>query len=104
VSNILEREYTELRSQRVALRKRREALIQAATFAPQNRYGPDGFDNAIWWTEAALRGTEKRWTELCILLRKPLPGPPVKLDVPVRRHGTATRSPGPYVTKVITPR
>jgi hypothetical protein len=102
VSNLIEREYVDLQSHRVALRRRRDQLARARSFAPQNRYGPDGYDNAIAMTEAALRGTERRWAELCIMLRKPLPGPPVKLDAPVRRRSTTTRSAGPvYLTRTM---
>ena len=66
MSNLIEREYDELRSRRVALRQRRDRLVQAAAFGPQNRYGPEGYDNQIVMTEAQLRGTERRWTELCL--------------------------------------
>jgi hypothetical protein len=104
MSALLEREYNELRSRRVNLRRQRERLVQAAAWEPQKRYGPDGYNNAITWTEAELRGTQKRWEELHLLLGKRIPGPPVKLDAPVRRYGSATRSPGGYVTKVIVPR
>jgi hypothetical protein len=52
-----------------------------------------------------LRGTEKEWRELEAMLGRPgPPRPPIKLDAPVRRHGTVTRSSGAYVTKVIVPR
>jgi hypothetical protein len=103
--NLIEREYDDLRSHRVALRRRRDQLAHARSCSPQNRYGPDGYDNAIAMTEAALRGTERRWTELCILLRKPLPGPPVKLGTPVRRSGTTIRAAGPgYLTRAMSSR
>jgi hypothetical protein len=88
LSNLIEREYVDLRSHRVALRRQRDHLLQNRILSPQRRYGVEGYDNALALTEAALRGTERRWTELCILLRKPLPGPPVKLNVPTRSRST----------------
>jgi hypothetical protein len=100
MSSLIEREYVSLRAYRVALRRKRDQLAQNRILSPQRRYGVDGYDNAIAMTEAALRGTEKRWAELCILLRKPLPGPPIKLDVPVRSRSTTARSGGPvYLTR-----
>jgi hypothetical protein len=104
MSNLVEQEYLALRKQRVALRKQLERLAQAAMFEPQKRYGPDGYNNFIAGTEIALRSTEKRWQELCLLLGQPLPRPPVKLDAPVRRQGATTRSPGSYVNRMITSR
>jgi hypothetical protein len=98
--NLIEREYADLRAYRVGLRRRRDQLTQDRILSPQRRFGLDGYDHAIAMTEAALRGTERRWAELCLLLRKPLPGPPVKLDVPARSRGTTTRSAGPvYLTR-----
>jgi hypothetical protein len=102
--NILQREFEDLRSQRVRLRKAIEHYTTRANLEPQSRYGVDGHLNSIVGLQAQLRGTEKRWAELHALLGKRLPGPPVRLDAPVRRYGSATRSPGAYVTKVITPR
>jgi hypothetical protein len=104
MSNLIEREYVDLQSHRVALRRRRDHLAHARSCSPQNRYGPDGYDNAIAMTEAALRGTERRWVELCILLRKPLPGPPVKIDVPVRPRSTTIRASMPYRTRAMSSR
>jgi hypothetical protein len=98
---LLEREYDDLRAHRVALRQRRDRLIFARSCSPQNRYGPDGYDQAIVMTEADLRGTERRWTELSLLLRKPLPGPPVKLNVPTRSSAPRLRQPGPYLTRML---
>jgi hypothetical protein len=100
--SLIEREYDDLRSHRVALRRQRDYLIHARSCAPQRRYGVDGYDNALAMTEAALRGTERRWAELCTLLRKPLPGPPVQLNVPTRPRSTTTRSAGPvYLTRMM---
>jgi hypothetical protein len=104
MSILIEREYVDLRSHRVALRRQRDHLLHARSCSPQRRYGIDGYDQAIAMTEAALRGTERRWAELCILLRKPLPGPPVKLNVPARPRSAATRAPGPYLTRAMSSR
>ena len=57
-----------------------------------------------------LRGTERRWQELRLLLGKPLPGPPVKLDADVEDAAGAAaqqprRSAGPgYLTGLMSPR
>jgi hypothetical protein len=103
--SIIAREYEDLRAQRVALRRKREHLVEAAGYAPQNRYGVDGYDNAIATIEVMLRGTEKRWQELHLLLGKRIPGPPVKLNAPVQRaRGTAIRYAGPYLTRDMAPR
>jgi hypothetical protein len=64
--NLIEREYADLRSYRVALRRRRDHLIQDRVLSPQKRFGPGGLDNAVALVEATLRGTERRWTELSI--------------------------------------
>jgi hypothetical protein len=107
MSNLLERELDDLRSHRVALRRRRDRLIFERSCSPQRRYGLDGYDNAIVGVEAALRGTERRWQELCLLLRKPLPGPPVKITTPIRITAPARpqtvqlRQPGPYLTRML---
>lgn len=108
--NIIQREYETLRSQRVRLRKAIEHYRQRAAFERQNLYGPDGHLNAIAGLEAQLRGTQRRWEELHLLLGKRLLGPPVKLDVPARSQpvqlrSTATRSVGPgYLTRALFPR
>jgi hypothetical protein len=103
--NLIEREYVALQSHRVALRRRRDRLMYERSCAPHLRYGIDGYDQSIAMVEGALRGTERRWTELCLLLRKPLPGrPPVKLDVPAVKYGSTARSraPGPYLNRMIS--
>jgi hypothetical protein len=101
VINPIEREYDDLRSHRVALRRQRDYLINARHCAPQRRYGVDGYDNTLAMVEATLRGTERRWAELCTLLRKPLPGPPVKIGTPARPRSTTVRAPGPYLTRMM---
>jgi hypothetical protein len=103
MSNILEREYDALRTYRVGLRQQRDQLLKRNCYAPMDAYGADGTNNRIAAVEATLRGTEKRWAELSLLLRKPYPVVPVKLD-PAQR-GAATRSAGPgYLTRAMTPR
>jgi hypothetical protein len=115
MNNLIEREYDDLRSHRVALRRKRDYLIHARSCSPQRRYGIDGYDQAIAMTEATLRGTERRWAELCLLLRKPLPGPPVKIPPavrittpvrpqPARPQPVQLRQPGPYLTRMLSPR
>ena len=84
MSALLEREYNELRSRRVNLRRRIEKIDVTASFNTNDWYGPDGLINTRAQLAAELRGTERRWQELGLLLRKPS-GPPVKLDAPVRR-------------------
>jgi hypothetical protein len=101
MSNLIEREYIDLQSHRVALRRKRDQLAHERRFAPQSRYGVGGSDNVIAGIEAAIRGTERRWQELCILLRKPLPGPPVKLNAPVRPRSSTIRANGPYLTRMM---
>jgi hypothetical protein len=104
--NILEREYEALRAQRVGLRQQRDALLKRNCFAPMDAYGADGTNNRIRTVEGMLRGTERRWAELSLLLRKPYPVVPVKLDAPVQRapRSTAVRYTGPYMTRALTPR
>ena len=106
--NIIQREYETLRSQRVRLRKAIEHYRQRATLERQNLYGPDGHLNTIANLEMQLRGTERRWQELHLLLGRRIPGPPVKLDVPARSQpvrSTTTRAAGPgYLTRALTSR
>jgi hypothetical protein len=103
--NILEQEYEALRAQRVGLRQQRDALMKRNCFAPMDAYGVDGTNNRIKTVEGMLRGTEKRWAELSLLLGKPYPVVPVKLDVPTpRAPRSAARYSGPYLTRALMPR
>jgi hypothetical protein len=108
--NIIQREYEMLRGQRVRLRKTIEQYSKRACYEQQNLYGVDGHLNCIAGLQAQLRGTERRWQELHLLLGKRLPGPPVKLAVtprsqPVQLRSSTTRSGGPsYLTRALFPR
>src|SRR5688572_7387016 len=106
--NILEREFNALRSERVSLRKAIERYQMRATMERQSLYGPGGHLNTIANLEMQLRGTERRWQELHLLLGRRIPGPPVKLDVPARSQpvrSTTTRAAGPgYLTRALTSR
>jgi hypothetical protein len=106
--NIIQREYETLRDQRVRLRKAIEQYGRRAVYEDYNRYGADGHLNTIASLRVQLRGTERRWQELHLLLGKRLPGPPVKLAVtprsqPVRRQAVTRSAPVGYMTKVMRP-
>jgi hypothetical protein len=112
MSNLIEREYVDLQSHRVALRRKRDRLVYERSCAPQLRYGLDGYDHSIAMVEAALRGTERRWTELCMLLHRPSSRPPIKLapavrittpvrTQPARGQPVQLRQPGPYLTRMM---
>jgi hypothetical protein len=104
--NVLEAEYEALRAQRVRLRQQRDALLKRNCYAPMDAYGADGTNNRIVAVEGMLRGSEKRWAELSLLLGKPYPVVPVKLNAPAQRapRSTAVRYAGPYMTRAMTPR
>ena len=78
-SNLLQREYTNLRTQRVRLRTARTELAKMARMEPQKRHGPDGILNQLAQVEMALNSTERRWAELSSLLGRPASQPPVRL-------------------------
>ena len=66
----------------------------------------DGHLNALAGLQAQLRGTQRRWEELHLLLGRRLAGPPVKLAVPVQAQPAqrrVMRSVPDYMTKVMRP-
>jgi hypothetical protein len=70
--NLFLRELADLRAQRVQARRNIERAMWTH---------PDAIDRRqfLECQVQFLRGSEKRWQELHALLRRPLPGPPVRL-------------------------
>jgi hypothetical protein len=75
----LEAELDALRNRRVNIRNILDAMAKGC------RWGGDNYDQVIRRRELeiALRGTQPRWEELHYLLGRDLPGPAVRLNVPV---------------------
>jgi hypothetical protein len=70
--NLFERELSELRARRVQARRNIErAFLLVCDAIDRRRF----VESQIMF----LNGSERRWQELHLLLRRPLPGPPVRL-------------------------